>query len=715
MTGTFNYQKDSDNIVTVTMDMNGPVNAMNDEYFTLMAETVDRLEAERDSIAGVIITSAKSTFFAGGDIKGMLTIQPGDDEVAMFETNLKIKDQLRRIEKLGKPVVAAINGAALGGGYEICLACHYRVALDSKAVQVGLPEVSLGLLPGGGGVVRLVSKFGVERAIMPLLEGTRFNAQKALANGFVDELASDVDDMMAKAKVWISANPTAQNPWDVKGFKIPGGDLRKPAIAQMIQGANPMIFQKSKGLVPAPIKILDVIAGTLKMDFDTAQLVETRTFISLLTEPSAKNLMTFFLQMNQVNGGGSRPKSVPKTKVKKVGILGAGMMGQGIAYVSAMAGIEVVLKDISQDAADKGKAYTDKLLSKRVAKGRMTEEQKLSTLNLITPSAEAEALRGCDLIIEAVFENVELKHKITKELEPMLAEDGVWGSNTSTLPITLLAEPSLKPENFIGIHFFSPVDRMPLVEIIVGDKTSDETLARAFDYSQQIKKTPIVVNDSRGFFTSRVFATYIDEGALLLEEGVDPVVIENIGKAIGMPVGPLAVQDEVSQQLAVKATDTNRELDKRNGDNYAADTAAYRLASKMLNEFGRGGRAHGGGYYEYPADGEKFLWPEIYNWHYNKAVSLPNDDIKDRLLFRQIVESLRCYQEGVMNNVADANIGSIMGIGFPPYTGGVLQYVNTYGLKKFATRLAVLAEKYGERFEPPQVLLDKAEKGELFA
>ncbi len=715
MTGTFNYQKDSDNIVTVTMDMNGPVNAMNDEYFTLMAETVDRLEAERDSIAGVIITSAKSTFFAGGDIKGMLTIQPGDDEVAMFETNLKIKDQLRRIEKLGKPVVAAINGAALGGGYEICLACHYRVALDSKAVQVGLPEVSLGLLPGGGGVVRLVSKFGVERAIMPLLEGTRFNAQKALANGFVDELASDVDDMMAKAKVWIGANPTAQNPWDVKGFKIPGGDLRKPAIAQMIQGANPMIFQKSKGLVPAPIKILDVIAGTLKMDFDTAQLVETRTFISLLTEPSAKNLMTFFLQMNQVNGGGSRPKSVPKTKVKKVGILGAGMMGQGIAYVSAMAGIEVVLKDISQDAADKGKAYTDKLLSKRVAKGRMTEEQKLSTLNLITPSAEAEALRGCDLIIEAVFENVELKHKITKELEPMLAEDGVWGSNTSTLPITLLAEPSLKPENFIGIHFFSPVDRMPLVEIIVGDKTSDETLARAFDYSQQIKKTPIVVNDSRGFFTSRVFATYIDEGALLLEEGVDPVVIENIGKAIGMPVGPLAVQDEVSQQLAVKATDTNRELDKRNGDNYAADTAAYRLASKMLNEFGRGGRAHGGGYYEYPADGEKFLWPEIYNWHYNKAVSLPNDDIKDRLLFRQIVESLRCYQEGVMNNVADANIGSIMGIGFPPYTGGVLQYVNTYGLKKFATRLAVLAEKYGERFEPPQVLLDKAEKGELFA
>ncbi|MBB5185924.1 3-hydroxyacyl-CoA dehydrogenase/enoyl-CoA hydratase/3-hydroxybutyryl-CoA epimerase [Zhongshania antarctica] len=715
MTGTFDYQKDSDNIVTVTMDMSGPVNAMNDEYLNLMGATVDRLEAERDSIAGVIISSAKSTFFAGGDIKSMLTIEAGDDERIMFETNLSIKSQLRRLEKLGKPVVAAINGAALGGGYEICLACHYRVALDSKTVQLGLPEVSLGLLPGGGGVVRLVSKFGVERAIMPLLEGTRFNAQKALGNGFVDELASDVDDMMAKAKLWIKANPEAQNPWDIKGFKIPGGDLRKPAISQMIQGANPMIFQKSRGLVPAPIKILDVIASTLRLDFDTAQLVETRTFISLLTEPSAKNLMSFFLQMNQVNGGGSRPKAVPKSKIKKVGILGAGMMGQGIAYVSAMAGIEVVLKDISQDAADKGKAYTDKLLSKRVVKGRMSEEQKLAVLNLITASAQADALRGCDLIIEAVFENVDLKHKITQELEPMLAENGVWGSNTSTLPITLLAEPSIKPENFIGIHFFSPVDKMPLVEIIVGDKTSDETLARAFDYSQQIKKTPIVVNDSRGFFTSRVFATYIDEGALLFEEGVDPVVIENLGKAIGMPVGPLAVQDEVSQQLAVKAIETNRELDKRIGDNYAVDTASYRLAKRMIDEFGRAGRFHGGGYYEYPTDGEKFLWPEVYNWHYNKAVSLPSDDIKDRLLFRQIVESLRCYQEGVMNNVADANIGSIMGIGFPPHTGGVLQFINTYGLKKFATRLAVLAEKYGERFEPPQVLLDKAEKGELFA
>ncbi|MEE2652386.1 MAG: enoyl-CoA hydratase-related protein, partial [Pseudomonadota bacterium] len=414
MTGTFNYEKDSDNIVTVTMDMSGPVNAMNDEYVALMGETIDRLEAERESIAGVVLTSAKSSFFAGGDIKSMLSLKPGEGEAEMFEMNLKIKGMLRRMEKLGRPVVAAINGAALGGGYEICLACHHRVALDSKAVQVGLPEVSLGLLPGGGGIVRMVNKFGVERAIMPLLEGTRFNTKKALEAGLVEELADDVPSMISKAKAWIKANPEAMNPWDVKGFKIPGGNAKNPKITQMLQGANPMLFQKTRGLVPAPVKILDVVADTLRVDFDTAMEIEARVFVGLVTTPVAKNLMSFFLQMNQVNGGGSRPTGIEKTAVKKVGILGAGMMGQGIAYVSAMAGIEVILKDISQDAADKGKAYSDTLLTKRVARGRMTEEKKASVLGLITPTDNADLLEGCDLIIEAVFENVDLKHKITE-------------------------------------------------------------------------------------------------------------------------------------------------------------------------------------------------------------------------------------------------------------------------------------------------------------
>ncbi|WP_317929531.1 3-hydroxyacyl-CoA dehydrogenase NAD-binding domain-containing protein [Halioxenophilus sp. WMMB6] len=712
MSGLFNYEKDADGIVTVTMDMSGPVNAMNDEYVALMAETLACLQAEADSVSGVIITSAKKTFFAGGDIKSMLQVEKGESERAMFAMNLQIKQQLRQLEQLGKPVVAAINGAALGGGYEICLACHHRIALDSPAVQIGLPEVTLGLLPGGGGVVRLVSKLGVEKALMPLLEGARFKAAKALEENLIEELAADADDLIAKAKAWIKANPAACNPWDVKGFKIPGGDYRNPKVAQMIQAGNPMMFKKSRGLVPAPLKILDVINSAIHVDFDTALDIESRVFTSLVTTAQAKNLMTFFLQMNQIDGGVSRPQGVEKSKVKKVGILGAGMMGQGIAYVSAMAGIDVVLKDISQEAADKGKAYTGQLLQKRVQKGRMQPEAAEAVLARICATADANDLQGCDLIIEAVFENVDLKHQINTELEPQLAAHGFWGSNTSTLPITLLAESSSKPENFIGIHFFSPVDKMPLVEIIVGAATSAETLARAFDYTKQIKKTPIVVNDSRGFFTSRVFATYLDEGALLIEEGVDPVVIENLGKAIGMPVGPLAVQDEVSQQLTVKANEANFDLDRRLDQAHTKDNAAYRLAKRMVAE-GRAGRFHGGGYYEYGA-GEKTLWPDIYSWYFNSDVSLPIDDIKDRLLFRQVVESLRCFDEGVMNTVADANIGSIMGIGFPPHTGGVFQFINTYGVQAFTDRLQALAERYGERFVPPNILLDKAANNELF-
>lgn len=715
MTGQFHYEKAADNIVTVTMDMSGPVNAMNDEYIELMSATINRLENEREDIAGVVLTSAKKTFFAGGDIKNMLKAEPGKDEEGLFRMCEDIKAMLARLEKLGKPVVAAINGAALGGGYEICLACHHRVALNSPAVQVGLPEVSLGLLPGGGGIVRLVNKLGAEKAIMPLLEGTRFNAKNAQTTGLIEEIADSPEDMIAKAKAWIKVNPEASNPWNDKGFKIPGGDIRNPKVAQMVQGAIPMLMQKTRGLVPAPARILDVIANTLRVDFDTAMRIESRGLVALVTTPQAKNLMNFFLQMNQVNGGGSRPEGIEKSAVKKVGVLGAGMMGQGIAYVSAKAGIDVVLKDIDQAAADKGKAYAEKLLDKALSKGRMSEDKKAGILSRIVATTDAEALRGCDLIIEAVFENVDLKHQMTRELEGLMADNGVWGSNTSTLPITLLAEPSEKPENVIGIHFFSPVDKMPLVEIIVGEKTSDETLARAFDYAQQINKTPIVVNDSRGFFTSRVFATYIDEGALLLEEGLDPVLIENLGKAVGMPVGPLAVQDEVSQQLTVKANETNRELDERLGQKFGKDNAGYRLAKKMIDEYGRGGRAHGGGYYEYPEGGDKYLWPEVCKWFYREEASLPHQDVKDRLLFRQIVESLRCFEEGVMNNVPDSNIGSIMGIGFPPHTGGVFQFINTYGLGNFVDRCNALSERYGERFAPPRLLLDKASKNELFA
>ncbi|BFM14994.1 3-hydroxyacyl-CoA dehydrogenase NAD-binding domain-containing protein [Maricurvus nonylphenolicus] len=713
----FKYEKDADGIVTVTMDMTGPVNAMNEEYNVAMNETVDKLEAE-SGLTGVVFASAKSTFFAGGDLNMLLAVKEEETE-EFFNGILATKERLRRLEKLPVPVVAAINGAALGGGYEICLSCNHRVAINSKAVQVGLPEVSLGLLPGGGGVVRMVNLLGLQNALPYLLEGKKANAEKALKAGLIDETVESLEELLPRAKAWILENKdnedAAVQPWDRKGFKIPGGNANSPKLAQVLMMAPPMLRQKTRGLLPAPEKILSTAVEAARLDFDNAHLVEARNFAYLACKtPQAKNMITaFFFQLNQVNGGSNRPKDIAPTSVKKVGVLGAGMMGQGIAYVSAMAGIEVVLKDISQEAADKGKAYSEKLLDKRVSRGRMTEEKKAGILGLINATADDADLQGCDLIIEAVFENMELKHKITQSTEGYLAENGVWGSNTSTLPITQLAEGASKPENFIGIHFFSPVDKMPLVEIITGDKTSDETLAKAFDYARQIKKTPIVVNDSVGFFTSRTFGTYIDEGIHLLTEGVNPIQIDSLGKAIGMPVGPLTVQDEVSQELARKVQSTQQEMGlwrEPVDGNVTGEVVEW-----IVGEHGRGGRHHGGGFYEYGADGSKKIWQPLVDKYYKEDHGVSEQDMKDRLLFRSVIETLKCLEEGVLRSVADGNIGSIMGIGAPVWTGGYLQFLNTYGLDKFIARTKELAEKYGKRFEPPAIVVEKAEKGELFS
>ena len=465
--------------------------------------------------------------------------------------------------------------------------------------------------------------------------------------------------------------------------------------------------------MPAPERILDCAAEAARLSFDAALKVESRGLTNLVLTPVAKNMITtFFFQMNQVNGGASRPKGIDKTDVKKVGILGAGVMGQGIALVSAMAGIEVVLKDLTVESAEKGKAYSDKTLSKRVSRGRMTEEKKESILSLIKPSANNEDLQGCDLIIEAVFEDINLKKKIIQETEPFLAENGTYGSNTSSLPIGRLSEASLNPENFIGIHFFSPVDKMPLVEIICGDKTSQETLAKAFDYSQKIKKTPIVVNDSFGFFTSRTFGSYLDEGVQLLKEGFHPVALDNLANSIGMPLGPLAIYDEVSLSTSLKASASAEELGLL--DVHGDSSITRGVMTTMVEEHNRGGRHQGGGFYEYSEDGSKEIWSGLYDLYYNKDLDIPNDDVKDRLLFRQVIEALKGLQEGVVLSVADANIGTIMGIGAPAWTGGLIQFVNTYGAQKFVDRATELAEKYGDRFAPPAIVVEKAEKGEQF-
>ncbi len=705
----FHYDKDDAGIVTVTMDMTGPVNAMNAEYQTAMTETVERLEAETD-LRGVVFASAKKVFFAGGDLNDLVKVQP--EEVEQFFQGLQAtKAVLRRIEKLPVPVAAAINGAALGGGFEIALCCNYRVAWNDRSVQLGLPEVTLGLLPGGGGVVRMTRLLGLAAALPYLTEGTRVTPDKALAAGMIHATVDTLEELVPNAKAWILAQEDIQaaatQPWDTKGYKVPGGGINSPGVSQLVMIAPAMLYSKTRGLLPAPARILDCAVEALRLDFDEALTVESRGLANLVITPVAKNMIsTFFFGLNKINGGASRPKGVEKRLTQKVGVLGAGMMGQGIAYSSAMAGIQVVLKDISVEAAEKGKAYTEKLLAKRVAKGRMTEEKKQAVLDLILPTASNEDLQGCDLIIEAVFENMKLKHQITAELEGYLTEDGVWGSNTSTLPITQLADGSSKPENFIGIHFFSPVDKMPLVEIICGEKTSDEALAKAFDYTVQIKKTPIVVNDSLGFFTSRTFGTYLDEGVRLLDEGLHPVKIDNLGKAVGMPVGPLAVYDEVSMELSRKANATWEEMGVV--DKWGDGSVARKVVGIMIDEHGRGGRYHGGGFYQYHEDGSKEIWSGLYDIFYKPEFSIDDQEVKDRLLFRQVIEALKCLESGVLRSEEDGNIGSIMGIGAPPWTGGLLQFVKTYGYGNFVSRCEALAAKYGDRFNPPQIAKDRA-------
>jgi len=712
---SFHYEKDSNNIVTVTMDMDGPVNSMSDAFLPALEATLGKLEADAD-LAGVVLASGKSTFFAGGDLN-MLCAVTEETVEAFFEGMCATKAAMRRLEMLHAPVCAAINGAALGGGLELALSCHHRIAWNDRSVQLGFPEVTLGLLPGGGGNVKAVYLMGLMAANEYIVEGKRVAPEKALASGLIDAVIEDKDELLSAAKQWLLANKDDESartqPWDTKGYKIPGGNIRNPQVAQMVTMGAPMIRKNTRGLLPAPEKIFDVAVQALTVDFETAMRIESRGLAELALTPQAKNMInTFFFQMNKVNGGASRPKEVPPQKTEKVGILGAGMMGQGIAYSSAMVGIEVVLKDISLDAAIKGKAYTQALLQKRVDKGRMTDEKMAQVLSLIHPTASDEDLDGCDLIIEAVFENMTLKHQMTRDLEPRLAEGGVWGSNTSTLPITQLAQASQNAEKFIGIHFFSPVDKMPLVEIIMGEQTGDLALAKAFDFTKQIKKTPIVVNDSLGFFTSRTFGTYLDEGVRLLVEGMKPLRIDNLGKAVGMPVGPLTVYDEVSLELSRKASQTWKEMGLSVGDDDRSITAA--VVETMVGDYGRGGRYHGGGFYEYGADGSKEVWSGLAELYGATTSPLSDADAKDRLLFRQVIEALKCLETGVLRTVADGNIGSIMGIGAPAWTGGLLQFVNTYGLQNFIDRCASLSAAYGERFQAPAIVAEKLANGETF-
>ena len=714
MTEAIRYEKGQDQIVVLTLDMPGQsANTMNAAYREAMAATVARLEAERDSIAGVIITSAKKTFFAGGDLNELIKVDKA--HAKEFYASVRVlKAQLRRLETLGKPVVAAINGAALGGGWEICLACHYRVALDDKSVQLGLPEVTLGLLPGGGGVVRMVRLLGLEKALPYLLEGKKIRPQQALQAGLINELAADRTELLAKSRAWILANPQARQPWDNKAYQIPGGTPSNPKVAQMLAIAPSILRSKTNGCFPAPEKILCAAVEGAQVDFDTAHLIETRYFTELVTGQVAKNMIgTFWFQLNQINAGSSRPQGFAPYVTRKVGVLGAGMMGAGIAYASACAGIDVVLKDIDLAAAEKGKAHSAALLDKKVSRGQLTAEQRENTLARIHPTQDDADLAGCDLIIEAVFEDRELKARVSAAAQRVVGADAVIASNTSTLPISGLATAVPDQGKFIGLHFFSPVDKMPLVEIIKGAHTSDETLARGFDFVLQINKTPIVVNDSRGFFTSRVFGTFTNEGIAMLGEGVAAPMIETEARKAGMPVGPLAVSDEVS--LSLMSHIRQQTVKDLQAEGKAVPThPATAVIDLWVNEYKRMGKAAGGGFYEYPAGGQKYLWPELKRRFELPGQQISPQDIRDRLLFIQAIETVRCVEEGVLMSTADANVGSIFGIGFAAWSGGALQFINQYGLNDFIARARYLAEQYGDRFTPPALLLEKAAQGAMF-
>ncbi|MFZ3192320.1 MAG: 3-hydroxyacyl-CoA dehydrogenase NAD-binding domain-containing protein [Moraxellaceae bacterium] len=707
------YQKDQDNIVTLTLDSSGQsANTMNAEFRTSLSEVAAKLKAETD-LAGVIITSAKKTFFAGGDLDELIQA-PRSETTAFFQMIEGLKADMRTIETLGKPVVAALNGTALGGGWEIALATHRRIALNDPKTKFGLPEVTLGLLPGGGGIVRMVRLLGLQNAFPFLMEGKQFDVKKAVSLGLVHDTADTMDEVISKARDWIKANPKSQQPFDVKGYKIPGGDPRTPAVAQVLAIAPAMLRDKTKGCYPAPEAIMSAAAEGAQVDVDTALRIESRYFTDLATGQVAKNMIgTFWFQLNAIKAGHSRPNGVPEWQATKVGVLGAGMMGSGIAYATAIKGVQVVLKDVSTEAADKGKAYSQKLLDKRVSRGQMTTEKRDAILGSITATADYADLAGCDLIIEAVFENRELKAQVTKDAEAQLVDGGIMASNTSTLPITGLSEASKNAANYIGLHFFSPVDKMQLVEIIKGKSTSAETLARAFDYVLQIGKTPIVVNDSRGFFTSRVFGTFIQEGMRMLAEGVHPAKVEMAALKAGMPVGPLAIQDEVSLTLTEHiGAQTRKDLEAEGQT--LPETPVEGVVKKMIHEFGRKGKAAGSGFYEYPTDGgKKHLWSGLSVWH-KPDVQIAEQELIERILFVQALDTVRCMQEGVLESVQDANIGSIFGIGFAPWTGGAIQYLNQYGLDKAIARAAELEAKYGERFAAPQLLKDKAAKGELF-
>ncbi len=730
------YDRDEDGIVTLTLDDPAAgANTMNEAYRDGMRAAVDRLTAERESVTGVVVTSAKRTFFAGGDLKRMIQAGP-DDAPVLFAEVEGIKADLRRLETLGRPVVAAINGAALGGGFEIALACHHRVAYDDPRTELGLPEVTLGLLPGGGGVTRVVRMLGLTDALMGvLLTGTRFKPAQALEKGLVDELVSDPAQLVATAKAWILAHrddpEAAVQPWDRPGYRMPGGTPSHPKLAAFLPAFPANLRKQTKGAdYPAPRAILSAAVEGAQVDFETATRIESRYLTRLLVGQNSTNMIqAFFFDLQAINAGSLRPEGVERFTATRLGVLGAGMMGAGIAYSAARAGIAVVLKDVDRGGRRQGQGpLRDRPGQADRPRQDDRQERKEEILARITPTADPGRPGRLRLRHRGGLRGPGAQGPVYAEVQDVVNPDALLASNTSTLPITELSGAVNRPEDFVGMHFFSPVDKMPLVEIIRGEKTSKETIARAIDVVQQIKKTPIVVNDSRGFYTSRTYGTLLTEAAGLLGEGVDPQTIERAATMAGFPAPPLAMLDEVSLTLTRLIRKATEDAAARDGVELAPQPGTDTI-DRMVDEFDRRGKAAGAGFYDYPPAGQggtKRLWPGLRE-HFTRAdADVPLVDISQRYLFRMALETARCFEEGVIESAAAANIGSIMGIGFPPLYGGAVQYMQGYegpagtagagttGLPGFVARARELAAAYGERFEPPAYLVDLAERGERF-
>jgi len=712
MTKTIKYTVDRDGIATLTIDLPGKsMNVLTQEMMQDLETLIERV-ANDEAVKGAVITSGKNAFVAGADIKYMVTAYDrGMTRKDAFEFSFGMNRNLRRMETCGKPFAVAINGMALGWGLEVCLACHYRVMVDDAKAVVGFPEVTIGLLPGAGGTQRLPRLIGIAEALPLILQSTNVNAEKALQLGVVHELAP-AHQLVERARTWLLESGDPVQPWDKKGYKVPGGaGATTPKNAQTFMVGTSLLAGKTQHKYPAPIAAMSAIYEGCITPIDTGLSIESQYFATLLTGPVARNMMrTLFVNKGAADKLSRRPADIEKSQVKKLGILGAGMMGAGIAYVSAKAGIEVILLDTDTDKAAHGKAYSAGLLDKAIARGHSSAEKKEALLGRIHATADYADLGGCDLVIEAVFEDVKIKADVTAKTEAVIPETAIFASNTSTLPITGLAEASSRPQRFIGIHFFSPVDKMPLVEVIVGVRTSDEAIARSLDYIQQIRKTPIVVNDSRGFFTSRVFGTFTSEGMRMLAEGIKPALIENAAKMAGMPVGPLAVTDEVTLELAWKV---GKATAKALGETYPSDEA-QQVVVTMVEKLNRKGKRYGAGFYEYPADAKKHLWTGLAE-HFPQRKEQPNvSDLEQRFLYIQALESARCFEENVVTHPADADVGSILGIGFPPWTGGTLSYIDTVGIGSFVAECDRLAKTLGPRFEVSAWLRERAKKKQAF-